>query len=349
MTARDPGARQAGDDRRSRLAMAVTELCTTRRLSETASREIEPTLLELVRAVDRRVRVAMAERLADCEWAPPAVIQELAFDAIECARPVLERSVRLTIDDLLAAAEIGPDHRLALAGRGETPPRLTLALARHLEPPVIRRLAANPGAVLPDAAALDFASVARDDAELQALLAERPDLSERFASALQAVAADAIRQRLAERFPDLPADRLDAAAEAAAEADTRNGDAAAAALIAKLHARGQLDTVHLLRAARADRHDVLDHAISRLAGVDVEDWRTAVSRSGLRACALAGRAIGLADDEVEAVHESLRRAGHVHALEPARFRQALDEMQRLYSCEDARRALRRLGAAASIH
>jgi len=61
--------------------------------------------LRLIEATDVPERAALAARLAPLPSAPRAVIERLARDAIEVARPILERSPCLTAADLAAIAE----------------------------------------------------------------------------------------------------------------------------------------------------------------------------------------------------------------------------------------------------
>lgn len=80
--------------------------------------------LRLIDATDVPERAALAARLAPYPSAPRAVIERLAHDAIEIARPILERSPCLTAADLAAIAEErGGAHAEIIATRSAAPTR----------------------------------------------------------------------------------------------------------------------------------------------------------------------------------------------------------------------------------
>jgi hypothetical protein len=67
----------------------------------------------------------------------------------------------------------------------------------------------------------------------------------------------------------------------------------AGALTETLERDGALTKADVLRAARNGRSDIADHAVARLTGLPAVDWRRALSRSPLRVCLLAGRAMAM--------------------------------------------------------
>jgi hypothetical protein len=80
--------------------------------------------LRLIDATDVPERAALAARLAPYPSAPRAVIERLAHDTIEVARPILERSPCLTAADLATIAlERGGAHAEIIATRPAAPAR----------------------------------------------------------------------------------------------------------------------------------------------------------------------------------------------------------------------------------
>jgi len=331
-------------------AVALARLCVLRPLPEPVLDEIDTVLVAQLGAAIASVRADVARHLAACDWAPIAAVRMLAFDAIEIARPILEQSRRLAEADLEALAEIDGARRCALARRSELSEQLTGKIAAARESECLILLALNPGARIGDRAAADFASVARGDPDLQRSLAERPDLSPGLVGALRAVAGEAVKADLAERWPDLAPDRVaDAISAAAATEADQNADAQAAALVQRLARQGHLHAADLVRAATGGRDAVADHIAAHLTGVEAADWRRALSRSPLRACLLCARAVALPAESAAALHQALARYGRVHPLTPDRLTEACAEIYSAYARDDARRALHRLGAEASIH
>lgn len=334
--------RAAGDDR----ALALSRLCVIRRLPEPVMEEVDAALVRLLGAAITHVRASVAAQLAECDWAPLEAVRLLAFDDIEIARPLLERSRRLALEDLEALAALDRERRCALARRETVCERLSAGIARHRESECLQRLADNPGARLGDASAADFASVARGAPDLQRSLAARGDLSQGLARALMAVAGEAVKTELAARWPELSADRVEAAIEASVS--TPADDAENAAAVDSLARQGLLNAADMTRAVRGGRQAMIDHVASRLTGLDVADWRRALSRSPLRAALLCARATALPPEEAVRLHEALANAGRAHSLAPDRLAAACEDVYGRYDRDMARRGLHRLGADASI-
>jgi len=339
--ANEPGAMTCA----GRKALALADLCTIRPLPESVLEEAGPVLTALLRAAEAHVRASAALRLSRCSWAPREAVRVLAFDAIAIARPVIEHSLILSESDLLALAEISREHRMALARRTRLGAPVASAIARHQESPCLLALANNPGAVLPDAAAAGFALAARADESLQEALAGRSDLSPGFARALYEVACERVRDVLTRSCPDISPQRYDDIC-----AQTGGGsDATAAALTGQLDSEGALTAEDVLRASRNGRSEIADHAIARLTGLDAADWRQALRRSPLRVCLLAARAMEMTPDQAAGLHEALAASGRAHAMTPAAFAAACNDIYQVFSRDNALKALHQMSAGGSIH
>lgn len=95
------------------------------------------------------VRLVLAETVKLSLDLPRDILLALAQDKAMVATPILEHQPLLTEEDLLSIALLeSPAHRFAIAGRRPVPPRVTAALCRTGERPVILRLLANDGATL---------------------------------------------------------------------------------------------------------------------------------------------------------------------------------------------------------
>jgi hypothetical protein len=126
-------------------------------------------------------------------------------------------------------------------------------------------------------------------------------------------------------------------------------DSQAEALVNRLARQGDLGAADLVRAAAGGRDAFTDHIAARLTGLETADWRRALTRSPLRACLLCARATALPGAEAAAFHQALAEYGRVHALTPDQLATACEEIYTAYARDEARRALHRLGAGASIH
>src|SRR5579872_6539218 len=90
----------------------------------------EGALLMLLDDPSPLVRMALADALAESEWAPPNVIVALLSDQPEIAACVLERSPLLLDADLVdAAATSGSELQIAVASRTGLPAAVSAAIA----------------------------------------------------------------------------------------------------------------------------------------------------------------------------------------------------------------------------
>lgn len=347
MTSDDVGAARETDARAAELA----RLCALRPLPAPVIDEIDTALVGYLKIAVASVRAETARRLATCDWAPLEAVRMLAFDRVEIARPLLERSIRLSGPDLEALADMEPERRCALARRPVVGERLSSIIARRREPSCLLILAENPGAALGEASAADFAGAARGAPDLQRALAERENLAPGLARALLTVAGEAVKATLAERWPDLAPGQAETAVDAAVDAAAVSPgaeDGAAAEMVERLARQRLLSARDLVRAAEGGRSAMTDHVAARLTGLDVEDWRRALARSPLRAILLTARASALPAEDAAAIHAALADAGRVHPLAPDRLAAACDDIYAAHARDAARRSLHRLGAGGTI-
>jgi hypothetical protein len=104
---------------RPRLLRVLTDLYLQRPIHPPEDERCYTELaLRLIEATDASQRAALAARLARYSSAPRLVIERLAREAIEIARPILEHSPCLTPDDLTAIArDCGGAHAEIVARR----------------------------------------------------------------------------------------------------------------------------------------------------------------------------------------------------------------------------------------
>ncbi|MGI9385657.1 MAG: DUF2336 domain-containing protein [Methyloligellaceae bacterium] len=91
-------------------------------------------------------RAVFADRIADSDRASRRLLLRLATDEIQVAKPVLERSVCITEEDLVEIARgCGLDHLRALSGRTVITPPITDVIVARGDEAVLVRLANNAG------------------------------------------------------------------------------------------------------------------------------------------------------------------------------------------------------------
>ncbi len=302
-------ARSRVPDDRRRLLMGIADLCEGSADEIRSAHEIvSDVFLTLVRQAEHDIRKALSERLADVAWAPASLINVLALDEIEIARPIIAKSPLLKDQDLIRLlVEATVEHQIEVARRPRVGAIVVDAILDRGEPAVLTALAGNGTADISDTGVRRLVEASRRIAGLRAPLTRHPKLTEDLAQQLYAWVGQALRQAIGERFR-IDIDALDAAvAEAVRSANAGNPkteewqapppdperDEMERRLIAKLDAAGQLTPGYVVRAAREGRISLFENALAVLGGFAVDDVRRASSAKDAEMLALACAAVGI--------------------------------------------------------
>jgi len=157
---------------RERLLLGVVELCEAGSGAEAVRQpQVQASLnsifLSLVVEAEREIRQKLASKLAHAEWAPPALINVLALDEIEIARPVIAASPVLRDHDLVRLlAEATIEHQIEVARRPHLGAPAVAAILKQSEPAVLAALCGNPTAELSPADMARLVDKARQIAAL---------------------------------------------------------------------------------------------------------------------------------------------------------------------------------------
>ncbi|MBO9710242.1 MAG: DUF2336 domain-containing protein [Caulobacter sp.] len=305
-------ARSRDPEDRERLLAGIVDLCDAGQAKgQPAAPEVQALLdsifMTLVVEAERDIRARLSERLADAAWAPPALINILALDEIEIARPIIARSPILKDHDLIRLlVQATLEHQIEVARRPNLSPAVVDAILERDEPALSTALAANTTAKITPEGLRRLVDQARDVVALRSPLARHPGLSSDLAEQLYLWVGRALRDTLTARF-QLDPDRMAAAIEASLRAAHRgaiNDDAPAldsgedreameAALVEKLDAAGQLRPGYLLRVLRERRLPLFVFALARLGHFDVRQVRRAIDGNRPELLALACSAVGI--------------------------------------------------------
>jgi uncharacterized protein (DUF2336 family) len=286
-------SRQPAD--RERLLMNIVSLCEFAGAggSEEAARAkaiIDELFMTLVLDAERTVRRRLAERLADVTWAPKALINVLALDDIEIARPVIARSPLLDDHDLVRLlVETTLEHQVEVACRPDIGAKVSETILNMGDPAVLAALAANLTARLPEDGMARLVEGAQVVPALRAPLVRHPALTAALGTALYAWVGEALQDALVSRF-DLDPEALKAAiGEAVREAKaapfgraaplerSEDRDEMEQRLIEKLDAAGQLKPGYLMRALREHKLSLFEAGLARLSGLALKDLHAAIA------------------------------------------------------------------------
>lgn len=257
-------------------------------MTDAAAPERIEEVVALVRRSAPDERDALLSRLANAEWAPPALIHRLVREDIAVARPLIAKSAAMDDAALLVLLTEGSlEHRIEVARRPHLGAAVSAAIVAQAEPVVLTALAGNQQAELPAPLMDELTAASRQVASLRGPLARHPRLTADDAERLQAWVGDALRAELAARFG------LEAQAaedDAGHDAEQREMEAR---LVAKLQAAGQLRPGYLLRALREGKLTLFATALACLAGFEVGQVEAASRDDDPRLLALACAAVGI--------------------------------------------------------
>jgi uncharacterized protein (DUF2336 family) len=298
---------------RERLLLGIVELCDAGDgAAAMASPQIQALLnsifLGLVAGAEREIRKRLAEKLSTVDWAPPALINVLALDEIEIARPVIAASPLLKDADLIRLlVEATIEHQIEVARRPNIGAAVVAAIMKAAEPAVMTALAGNPTADIAPGDMKRLVKAARDVAALRSPLARHPKLTDELALQLYIWVGQALRQSLADRFRLDPALIEAALTQSVQEAHlaapagqapvllARDGEREAMEhrLIEKLHSAGQLRPGYLVRALQEGRLSLFTVALATLGRFEADHVQRVIDSDRPELLGLACAAVGI--------------------------------------------------------
>lgn len=243
------------------------------RLSVDQVAAFDVVIMRLARDMETEARAELSERLADFPNAPGTVVRNLAFDpSAEVAGPILERSTRLSEDDLVHVAEQrGQGHLLAVTRRSVLSKRVTDILVHRGDNDVLRSVAGNHGAEFSERGHTTLVNRAVADPVLRSALEKRDDLPPAYRKRLVAVAQEHAARALNEQFGPAAQEAIAHAVNAAAStrrAPVRDDELLAAEVavstMARKEALNEFAVTQCLMEGRATEALV---ALARLASV----------------------------------------------------------------------------------
>lgn len=303
-------SRQPAD--RERLLLAIVDLCGTPHAGEAMNSPAIQALLSsifmsLVVEAERDIRRRLSHKLADADWAPNALVNVLALDDIEIARPIIAQSPVLREWDLVRLLiEATIEHQIEVARRPHLSHGVVAAILEQAEPAVLTALAGNTTAELSPTDMAELVEASRLIAALRTPLSQHPKLTGQLAKRLYLWVGLALRQGLAERFrldvtildEALAASVSQAQVGTATETTPRTAregerDVMEQRLVDKLHAAGQLRPGYLVRALQEGRLSLFASALAMLGRFDPGQVQATLDSDRPELLALACAAIGI--------------------------------------------------------
>jgi uncharacterized protein (DUF2336 family) len=256
-------------------------------------------LIDLVPHAEITARADLAERLSVLANAPRTLVGHLAReDEIAIAGPLLRRSPVVDGGVLIEIARIkGQGHLLAMSERQRLSPDLTDVIVRRGDRDVVRRTAANAGALFSQAGYSTLIKRAGTDVVLTLAVGQRDDLSDQRLKELLAGSIEAVRRRLFETVnPGRQAAisrALNEISGVAERSESRRDFASAQRAILALHRAGELNEAVVLGFAKDFRYEESVAALSAMSGVKIATLDRLVAGDRHDPVLIVGKAIGL--------------------------------------------------------
>ena len=256
-------------------------------------------LCKLIETIEASVRAHLAESLATIDEVPPDLINLLARDDIEIARPILESSQVLKDPDLIEIVRRRTkEHRVSIAMRESVSADVSDALIQYGDHDVIETLLHNQDAELSERAMEYLVTESRRVDRFQEPLVQYHDLPPELAHRMFWWVSAALRRYILLNYK---ADEL--ALDEALESSARNlmvehnaaegVNSRAQRLVHRLLQSGDLSPAFLIQSLRQNRLPVFVAGVAELAAISNRIvWRIFTDEGG-ESLAVLCKAIGI--------------------------------------------------------
>ena len=295
-------ARDRSTASRATLVATVGDLFFGRRtiLSERERVLMTEILRQLIGDVERSVRIALAERLADHPEAPQELVLALANDDIEVAHPILMRSVVLQDMELIEIIRHRTmRHQLSIALRKSVSEAVSDELVATGDKAVVRTLLENRGARISPATLEYIVEQSREVGAFQRPLLRREELGEELAKRMYCWVSAALRKHIVENY-SLDPGTLDETIgrtieELIDEIRTRAGPGRHTPMqVAELLAHANAQTPRfLIELLREGQIGLFEGVLAEMAGLDISLVRRFLYEPGGEPLAICCKAIGI--------------------------------------------------------
>ncbi|WND02492.1 DUF2336 domain-containing protein [Temperatibacter marinus] len=333
---------------RTRLFENITDmfLSDDGRLTDHERALMSDILAKLISQVEKDVRKELSESLLRGQVDLPEIVNLLANDEIEIARPLLESSDLLKDPDLIEIVRMRTDeHRLSITMREELSEQLTDALVEYGDEDVVESLLNNHDAQLSKRAMEYLVIESRRVDRFQEPLVQRSDLPGDLAYKMYWWVSAALRKKIISDFDVDPIvleesmKRATLTVMSDVEEET-NAYVKAQRLVRRMHENGELTSQFLISAFKQQRVAVFVAGLAQLGSIDFQTaWRVFSDKGG-ESFAVLCRAIDLDRAQFTSMYLVIvqAREGGSRAKSPGVIKEVLDLFDRI-SVQSAKGAL----------
>lgn len=190
-------ANEPDPEHRRELLRGITDMFmeNAESMNEGETDAFDDVMCHVARDVEMSVRQRLATKLSGSDSAPRNIVNQLANDEIEVAKPILKNSAVLTSDDLLSIIKNkSQEHFLLISARKTVQEDVADSLVEHGNDAVLVSLASNEGAVLSHSTLKTMADRSKNIEELQAPLLNRPKMPNELVNEVFQHGSTALRQ-----------------------------------------------------------------------------------------------------------------------------------------------------------
>jgi len=273
------------------------------RLNEHERALMTDIMFKLIHSVEVSIRRELSQRLADSDFAPEELIEFLANDVAEVARPVLEKSTVLQDEELIEIIRNRSDaHRMAIAVRQYVASDVSDQLIEYGDEDVIEALIRNETAEISKKSMEYLVAESKNLDRFQEPLLNRQDLPAELAYRMYWWVSSALRRQILDHY-ELDSTSLDDVLEISTKtvlnkyADQDSAQEKAAQLVKQMAVENKLNIPFVIQCLRQEKIILGVAAISELAILDSHMvWRAFRERTG-ESIAVIGKAIDMTREE----------------------------------------------------
>ena len=268
-------------------------------------------LRQLLAEVELSIRSKLAEKLSVLRDVPAELIEYLANEEIDVARPVLLNSELLNDEMLLEIIRHRTlEHQLAIAMRKSVSEQISGALVEQGHERVIVKLLENQNAEISKRTMSYLVEQSRRVDSYQNPIIERRDLPSELAERMYGWISDQLRQRVVERF-SLDRALLDQALALSREESKEHGAETTGAAAALVDAVGDDDGIRpaqVIEFLRDGEIPLFEEAFARMTGVESKLVRRLIYEPGGEGIAIACKACVIAKADFASIFILSRQA-----------------------------------------
>lgn len=267
-------------------------------LDPDGAQRFDDIMCSIVFQMEMKIRRHLSKSLASMGAAPPQLINKLANDEIEVAKPVLMESKLLSNEVLVQIAKgMSQDHLKAISTRSTLAESVTNVLVDRGNDGVLETLAGNEGAELSPKSFTTMIDRSKNSDILGQALIERQDIPPELEESLFLQVSGALKDQILSQNTNVDAGQIDQFLDEARiwmdSGHYLNDASAADKFIVRKEKLGQLHPQLLLKLVKEGRIPEFIAGLARLGGIDVDTARRVVFSDAGEKLAVICKAIGV--------------------------------------------------------